>query len=227
MISIQIQLSDKLYLRDPQQTKLGKKIIEQSIILIDELGFERFTFKKLAEKISSTEASIYRYFENKHKMLLYLVSWYWEWVKFQIDCNTNFIEDPKKKLKITIAMLVESSVTNPAVPHVDEAKLHRIVIAEGVKAYHSKDVDEENKAGLYITYKSLCKSIAEKILLLCPGFQYAQTLATTLIEMSNNNIYYAQHLPSLTNISIKDDGLSELKNLLELFTCRILQIESF
>jgi hypothetical protein len=95
-----------------------------------------------------------------------------------------------------------------------------------VKAYHSKDVDEENKAGLYITYKSLCKSIAEKILLLRPGFQYAQTLATTLIEMSNNNIYYAQHLPSLTNISIKNEDLSELKNLLELFTCRILQIES-
>ena len=226
MISIQIQLSDKLYLRDPQQTKLGKKIIEQGIILIDELGFERFTFKKLAEKIASTEASVYRYFENKHKFLLYLVSWYWEWVKYQIEFNTNNIDDPKKKLKITLSMLVESTLTNPAVPHVDEAILHRIVVAEGVKAYHSKDVDDENKAGLYVTYKSLCKSLSDKIQAVNPEFPYAQTLASTLLDMANNNIYYAQHLPSLTNIKLDSGNLTELKALLELFSCRLLQIES-
>jgi AcrR family transcriptional regulator len=226
MISIQIQLSDKLYLRDPQQTKLGRKIIEQGIILIDELGFERFTFKKLAEKIASTEASVYRYFENKHKFLLYLVSWYWEWVKYQIEFNTINIDNPKKNLKITLSMLVESTLTNPAVPHVDEAILHRIVVSEGVKAYHSKDVDEENKAGLYVTYKSLCKTLADKILAVSPEFPYAQTLATTLLDMSNNNIYYAQHLPSLTNIKLTNENLTELIALLELFTCRLLQIES-
>ena len=226
MISIQIQLSDKLYLRDPQQTKLGKKIIEQGIILIDELGFERFTFKKLAEKIASTEASVYRYFENKHKFLLYLVSWYWEWVKYQIEFNTNNIDDPKKKLKITLSMLVESTLTNPAVPHVDEAILHRIVVAEGVKAYHSKDVDDENKSGLYVTYKSLCKSLSDKIQAVNPEFPYAQTLASTLLDMANNNIYYAQHLPSLTNIKLDSGNLTELKALLELFSCRLLQIES-
>ena len=73
MIAIQIQLNSNLYIRDPQETKLGKKIIEFSIILIEELGFEKFTFKKLAIKIESTEASIYRYFQNKHKLLIYLV----------------------------------------------------------------------------------------------------------------------------------------------------------
>lgn len=227
MIYIQIELSDKLYLRNPLHTKLGKKIIEQGIILIDELGFERFTFKKLAEKIGSTEASVYRYFENKHKFLLYLLSWYWEWVKFQIDFHTNNVEDSKKKLKIALSMLVESSLTNPAVPHVDEAILHRIIVAEGVKAYHSKDVDEENKAGLYVTYKSLCKNLADKIRAVQPDFPYAQTLASTLLEMSNNNIYYAQHLPSLTNIKITENDLSELKAMLEHFTCRLLQIDDF
>jgi hypothetical protein len=147
-------------------------------------------------------------------------------VKYQIEFNTNNIEDPKKKLKITLSMLVESTLTNPAVPHVDEAILHRIVVSEGVKAYHSKDVDEENKAGLYVTYKSLCKTLADKILAVSPEFPYAQTLATTLLDMSNNNIYYAQHLPSLTNIKLTNENLTELIALLELFTCRLLQIES-
>ena len=81
-IRIQMQLNEKLYLRDPQDTKLGRKIIRHSILLIDEIGFEQFNFKKLAERIESTEASVYRYFENKHLLLVYLLCWYWEWTKF-------------------------------------------------------------------------------------------------------------------------------------------------
>ena len=75
-VGIKITLNEGLYLREPQDSLLGRKIIEQSILLIDEIGFESFTFKKLAAAIQSTEASIYRYFVNKHFLLLYLVSWY-------------------------------------------------------------------------------------------------------------------------------------------------------
>jgi len=88
-----MQLNDNLYLRDPQNINLGKRIIQYSIILIDEIGFEAFNFKKLAKRIKSTEASVYRYFENKHKLLVYLLCWYWEWMKFRIDFNTmNILE---------------------------------------------------------------------------------------------------------------------------------------
>ena len=78
-IGIKISLNDRLYIRDPQGTTLGQKIIKHSILLIDKIGFEAFNFKKLANYMSSTEASVYRYFENKHLLLIYLVSWYWEW----------------------------------------------------------------------------------------------------------------------------------------------------
>lgn len=50
-ITIQMKLNERLYLRDPQDTKLGRKIIQHSILLIDEIGFEAFTFKKLADQI--------------------------------------------------------------------------------------------------------------------------------------------------------------------------------
>ena len=152
-ISIQMELNERLYLRDPQETKLGKKIIQNSITLIDEIGFEKFTFKKLAVRIESTEASVYRYFENKHKLLVYLVSWYWEWVKFQIDFNTMNIADPRDKLKRVLSVLAEASKANPYVEHVDEQTLHRIVIAEASKAYHTKEVDEENNEGFFSNYK--------------------------------------------------------------------------
>ena len=56
--NIKIQVNEKIYIKDPETSVLGKKIIEQSILLIDEIGFELFTFKKLGERIESNESSI-------------------------------------------------------------------------------------------------------------------------------------------------------------------------
>ena len=83
-VNIRISLNPGLYLKDPQESDLGRRIIKHSILLLEELGFEQFNFKKLAEAMGSTEASIYRYFENKHLLLIYLVSWYWEWLSYMI-----------------------------------------------------------------------------------------------------------------------------------------------
>ncbi len=225
MIAIHIQLNEQLYLRDPQQSKLGRKIIESSIVLIEELGFEKFTFKKLAERIESTEASVYRYFENKQKLLLYLISWYWEWVKFQIDYNTMNIDSPLRRLRIVISILVESSRTNPAVEYVDENLLHRIVVAEAAKSYHTKEVDNNNQEGAFRSYKSLCKYISETILELKPNFPYSRTLASSLVEMANTHIYFAEHLPSLTEARSSNGNLSEVKDMLEFFAFKMLGIE--
>jgi len=64
---------DGLYLKAPLQSKLGKKIITYSILLFDDIGFEAFTLKKLAKAIDSNATSLYRYFENKHLLLRFLV----------------------------------------------------------------------------------------------------------------------------------------------------------
>ena len=59
-----------------------------------EIGFENFTFKKLGEQIGSNESSIYRYFESKHKLMLYLSSWYWAWIEYRLVFATNNINNP-------------------------------------------------------------------------------------------------------------------------------------
>ena len=48
-LNLRIQMNESLYLRDPESTELGQRIILNSIELINELGFEGFTFKKLGE----------------------------------------------------------------------------------------------------------------------------------------------------------------------------------
>ena len=212
-----------LFLKDPLQSKLGKKIISHSIILMEEIGFEAFTFKKLAKAMDSNETSLYRYFENKHLLLLFLVNWYLEWVNYLITLNTRNVNDPKLKLKIIIHSFVAAHKENPNVEYVNESKLHNIVISEGMKAYHTKDVDDENSKGFFQSYKNLTTSVSKVISEVNPNFKYPYALATNLFEMSNNSIYFAQHLPTLTDISIKENEVIEVENMLMYFTNKLLK----
>ncbi len=221
-IEIKISLNNGLYLKEPQDSKLGRNIIKHSILLIDKFGFESFTFKKLAEEINSTEASIYRYFENKHLLLLFLVNWYWEWVSYLIGINTINVEDPKKKLKIVIHSFVYASKENPSVTYVNESKLHRIVISEGNKTYHTKEVDNENSKGFFKSYKDLAESVSNVISEINPAFKYPFSLATNLFEMSNNHIFFAKHLPRLTDISVEKNEVDEVESMLNYFADKLL-----
>ncbi len=197
---LQLLLNDNLYLRDPQDTELGRKIVQESIAMIDALGFEKFTFKKLAINIDSTEASIYRYFENKHKLLVYLISWYWNWLDYKIDYGTQNIDSPKKKLEIALAIVSEKKMKDPFFPQIDEEALYRIVIVESDKTYLTRQVDDDNKDGLFRGFKSLCKKLADFITECNPNYKYPNSLISTVMQAAHHQLFYAQHLPSLTDL---------------------------
>ncbi len=205
---LQIQLNDALYLRDPQSSDLGQKIVKDSIFLIDEIGFESFTFKKLSNKINSTEASIYRYFENKHRLLVYLISWYWNYVEYKITFETHNISDPEEKLRIAIKLITSKQNDDDHFPGISESVLQRIVINESDKTYLTKNVDEINKEGVFRGYKSLCMTIASYMNEINPSFEYTRSLTSTCIEASHQQLFFAQHLPRLSDIR-KEENIYE------------------
>ena len=69
-------LNEHLNLRDPQATALDYRLLTKSVLLLDKIGFEAFTFKRLTLALRSKHASLYRYFKNKHRLLTHLVSWH-------------------------------------------------------------------------------------------------------------------------------------------------------
>lgn len=225
-IQVRIIPAPQLSLRDPQDTELGRRILTQSIILLDELGLEAFTFKKLAAELGSAEASIYRYFNSKHQLLLYLVSWYWDWVHYLVKQSAVGKSTPEERLQAAINSLTQPFVANPAVPYIDERLLHRIVISEGSKAYHTKDVDQENRKGLFLGYKSLCEEISLIILEIAPDFPYPRVLATSLFEMAHNHPYFAEHLPRLTDLKHGADLSEELGKMLWFWVTNLLNTNS-
>lgn len=221
---VNIKINPSLHSKDPQSSSLGQKIIKHSVLLFDEIGLDQFTFKKLAKAINSTEASIYRYFENKHQLFVYLLNWYWEWMIIRVELNTLNVKGPAERLKIALDVIVDTAKKNTAIEFVDEEVLHRVVVAEGSKGYRHKYVDNENKEGFFLAYKRLCKKIANIILENNPTFPYPRALASMLIESANNNIYFTKHLPRLTDIQYENETKlsSDIKNLIHFFAYGII-----
>jgi AcrR family transcriptional regulator len=206
---VSIQLNDRIYLKDPESSELGRRIISGSIDMIDDMGFESFTFRKLGVEIGSTEASIYRYFESKHKLLLYLTAWYWAWMEYQLVFTLANIESPQDRLLRAIILLTQQVEEDSNYTYINEVKLNRIVIAESSKAYLTKAVDKENKMGVFSGYKQLVGRVGDIILEINPHYKYPHMLVSTVIEGAHRERYFAAHLPRLTDTIQGEDSITE------------------
>ena len=211
-ISITIQVDERLFVKDPNSSDLGRRIIRHGIEMISSIGFEAFTFKKLAQQINTTEPSVYRYFENKHKLLLYLLSWYWNWMDYMLRISTANIEKPDERLSVAIRVLSQPIKADTNFQHIDETALYHIVVVESSKVYLIKEVDQVNKEGLFQGYKRLCERVAKIIREVNPDYKYPKALVSTIMESSHDQKFFAEHLPSLTDI--KKDRLDEATTFL-------------
>tara|TARA_R110002049_G_scaffold165576_1_gene331469 strand:- start:937 stop:1611 length:675 start_codon:yes stop_codon:yes gene_type:complete len=197
--SLKISVPDKIYIKDPETSKLGKRIIEHSILLIDEIGFDSFTFKKLGVKIGSNESSIYRYFESKHKLLLYLTSWYWAWIEYQMVFATFNMPDAKQQLFKAIDVVTKTIEEDVTFSHINEIVLNRIIINEYSKSYLTKEVDSENKEGYFVVYKRMIKRLRDMIININPEYKFPSSLASTIVEGALHQHFLKAHFTSITD----------------------------
>lgn len=211
--NVKISVPEKIYVKDPESSDLGKRIIQESILLIHDIGFEAFTFKKLGSKIGSNESSIYRYFENKHKLLLYLSSWYWAWIEYQIVLETHSIQNSKDKLIKAIEVLCRTTQEDSNFSHINEVVLNAIIINENSKSFLTKAVDTQNKDGFFNIYKRVVNRLKDIILENAPNYEYPASLASTITEGSLHQHYLKDHFWTITDC--KEDVLpvSFFKNL--------------
>lgn len=200
--NIKIVVPEKIFLKDPESSDLGKRIIEHSILLIDDIGFDTFTFKKLGKLIGSNESSIYRYFESKHKLLLYLSAWYWAWIEYQLVFETHSLNS-NDKLKKAIEIVTRSTKEDAHFEHINEIVLNRIIINENSKSFLTKEVDLENKEGYFIVYKRIVQRLADMIKNINPKYKYALSLASTILEGSLHQHFLKDHFTSITNCNGK------------------------
>ena len=202
-LQLSFKVNDWLYLKDPESSETGKHIVKAAIDLIYELGFEQFTIKKLSLEVECTEATIYRYFENKHRLLLYIVNWYWCYMEFLLVFRLQNVTNNKEKLKVIINLLTHELPESTGKSDYNKKFLSHIVIAESSKAYLVKDVAEFNKNDVFKPYKDLCAHIAAVITAYKPAYQYPRSLSSTVIETSHSQQFFSLYLPRLTDVGRK------------------------
>lgn len=199
--TFKITVPNKIFIKDPESSKLGKNIVSHGIELINEIGFEAFTFKKLGQKIGSNESSIYRYFESKHKFLLYLSSWYWAWIEYQLVFETHNISNKEERLTKAIRVLTRIIKEDSKYSHINEITLSKIIINENSKSFLTKEVDTENKEGYFEVYKRLTHRLKEIIEEYNPKYKYASSLASTIIDGALHQHFLIDHFKSITDCS--------------------------
>lgn len=196
---LKFKVNEKLYLKDPENSEIGKSILKHAIELIFEIGFEHFTFKKLAAKINSTEATIYRYFSSKYKLLTYILNWYWSYIEFISELKTSEIKIPLEKLEKILEIITHHNNSCEEVEDYNISKLHAIVISESSKSYLVKEVDQISKELVFNPLESLCRYIADIVSEAQPNFPYPVSMASTLLETAHDQHFFSEHLPNLTD----------------------------
>lgn len=220
-LPINIQIDDHFFTKNPESSELGKKIVSESIVMMENMGFECFTFKKLGNAIGSNESSVYRYFESKHMLLVYLICWYWSWVSYRIVFKTNNIDDPEQRLTKAIAIITGKVTEDNSFSYINEILLQNIIIGESSKAYHTKEVDKENEKGYFRPYKVVVQRVSDMVLQVNPSYAYPHMLVSTVIEGAHQQRYFSEHIPSLTDTTIEDDSVVQFYTDLVLQTIKV------
>lgn len=202
--NLTLTIPENIYIKDPQSSKLGRRILEFSIQIIRQEGLEKFTFKKLADEIGSNESSVYRYFENKHMLMLYLISWYWGWLEYKLVFRINNIECKKKVLKRAIIAITETPKKDETFGFINEEELHHIIVQEYAKAFHTIDIDEENKNGYFAIYRRLVERLSNIILDVKPAYDYSLTLANTILQGALMQNFLHEHFKQLSDFKESD-----------------------
>ena len=211
--SVKIDIDKNLYIKNPESSSLGKRIVEESISMIDTIGFESFNFKKLGRQLNSNESSIYRYFENKHKLLLYLTSWYWGWVEYKLVFATHNVQNASEKLTKALAVVTRPIKFDSDFSHIDEELLSKIVINEYSKSYLTKEVDAENKEGYFVIYKRLITRLSVMVKEVDSNYAYPNSLASTVLEGSLHQHFLKDHFVSLTDCRENSDLINYFSQL--------------
>lgn len=218
---LSFKINKSVYLRDPEGSDIGRKIVKHSIDLIYSLGFEAFTFKKLAQDIGTTEATIYRYFENKHRLLLYILSWYWYYMDFLFDYKLQNIKDAKQKIKTIVHLLTHELSESETGLDYNKKYLNEIVIAESSKVYLIKDVEAINKNEAFKPLKALCAKIAAVFHEYNASYKYPYSLSSTLLETAHDQQFFVKNLPRLTDLS-SEKKTNYVGEYIEDFVFRVL-----
>lgn len=184
--SIHLRVNEKIYLSDPTSSDLGKRILKHGSKIICQEGLDSFNFKKLSKEISSTEAAIYRYFENKNKLLLFYFSWYWKWIEYNMVFRTQNLATPEERMQVVLEILTNPPQVKNYFEYIDGAHVFELMGKDGIRVLLSAPQTDDEK-DMVRSFRSVCERFAQVIEGCDKGYKYPVQLAATILITSHMN----------------------------------------
>ncbi|MEN9511517.1 MAG: hypothetical protein RLZZ370_1336 [Bacteroidota bacterium] len=195
------------FLKDPDSSETGRDIIRHGAAMMAAHGVEAFTFRKLAVQAGITEATVYRYFSNKHQMLLYLLNRYWNALEYRAMQETVHINDPMERLSRLTELLtvpVASTADNAMAAH-----LYAIAMSESIKVHLGTETGSDWQKGMLNGYARITSLVAETLKVARPHYPYPRAWAATFVDSAMQQQFLLRHLPELTEIEPSKASLTE------------------
>jgi AcrR family transcriptional regulator len=209
LTQLNIQLDESLYLKDPMGTEVGHELVRTGAELIAHDGLESFTMKKLATELGSPESTVYRYFQNKNQLMLYISSWYWSLLEWKIAFATANLSDARQSLDKALQVLSGGTEeVQTAIVH--EQLLNKIVIRESFKSLHICAPNTESCERFFGAYLNLTQRLAELISNVHRAYPMPKALAVTLIETAHYQQFLQHFIPALTEVRVDNHHLQKL-----------------
>tara|TARA_Y100000385_G_scaffold258554_1_gene286643 strand:- start:322 stop:735 length:414 start_codon:yes stop_codon:yes gene_type:complete len=124
-----------------------------------------------------------------------------------------------ERLKTAIEILTKPIKVDNSFIHVNEVLLNKIVVSEATKVFHTKAVDEENDQGYFAVYKRIVQRVSDLISAINPDYKYPNMLVTTVIEGAHQQVYFADHLSSITD---KKRGKNRVYSFYTELVCKMI-----
>lgn len=214
---MELAIPQALYLKNPKESRTGNAIIEHAARMIASEGIEHLTFKKLAASCGCTEATVYRYFENKHKLLLYILNIFWIWQEYRMVLNTQNITDPYEKLQHALSV-----IANPQIPvdlgdfgkHILQTAIH-----EGVKIHLSRELADEINNGSLAAYHRLVQRLEDLISSYHSRYAFSAALAVTIIDNALQQLFFIRYFAGMS-------GKIKTTEMLEIYLNSLIPIKA-
>jgi AcrR family transcriptional regulator len=198
--SIRIKIPSPVYLKDPETSELGRQIVRMGLEKLHDIGYEQFTFKKLAECIGSPESSVYRYFENKHRLLVYLLNWYWSWQEYRVTFGISNVSDAKAQLERAIEILNTLPDSDEIHDGLSLQMLFRLAEQESSRVFLHHETPGVERAVFFEGYRRLCSRLTKLVTQIRPEYPYPKALVTTVLDAIHLQPLYARELQHITDL---------------------------
>ncbi len=191
-------LNGLVFLKDPDSSETGREIVFHGAEMMALSGVESFTFSKLAAKAGITEATVYRYFSNKHQLLLYLLNRYWNALEYKAMQETVHINNPLERLH-RLAELLTGPVIQAGQGNFAR-HLYAIAMSESVKVHLGTETGLDWQKGMLNGYARITGLVAETLRTAYPEYPYPQAWAATFVDSAMQQQFLMRHLPELTEV---------------------------